>query len=124
MHPASVHTHTPNHGHAEDHSHTAEPLHGPTGVASVVSDIGGDVGGAVVYVPATFVGLEIEIKPVGEAWDGTHTEVRERRLRHSVRYAGYFAALRAGRYDLRLRGDASRQLELVVRGGEVVEITW
>ena len=30
--------------------------------------------------PRTLAGLEIEIRPVGEPWDGTHTAVRERHL--------------------------------------------
>lgn len=101
-----------------------ERAHGPSGVASVVSDIGGDIGAAAVYVPEALAGLEIEIRPVGRDWDGTHTAVRQRPRRGSVVYAGFFGSLPAGRYELRLKGDASRQVELVVRGGEVAEVTW
>jgi hypothetical protein len=106
------------------HVHTVEAQHGPSGPASVMADIGGDIGAAVLYTPETLLGSEIEIRPAGHEWDGTHTAVRERRLRDSVRYAGYFASLGAGRYEVRLRGDTSCQVELVVRGGEVAEVTW
>ena len=114
----------PPHTHTHDHSHPPEAPHGPSGVASVVSDIGGDIGAAVVYVPETLAGLEIEIRPIGSVWDGTHTAVRERPVGSSVVYAGFFGSLPAGRYELRLKGDERREVKLAVRGGEVAEVTW
>jgi hypothetical protein len=115
-------THTHTHDHR--HPHPAERPHGPSGIASVVSDIGGDIGAAVVYVPETLAGFEIEIRPVGDRWDGLHTAVRERPVRGSVVYAGFFGSLPSGCYELRVKGDPSREVELVVRGGEVAEVTW
>jgi hypothetical protein len=112
------------HVHEHNHIHTREAAYGPSGVASVVSDIGGDIGAAAVYVPETLTGLEIEIRAVGAHWDGTHTAIRGRPIRGSVVYAGFFGSLPAGRYELRLKGDSSREVELVVRGGEVTEVTW
>lgn len=119
-------TRTHPHPHPHDHSHhlTPEASHGPSGVASVVSDIGGDIGAVAVYVPASLAGFEIEIRRVGRAWDGTHTAVRARPVGSSVVYAGFFGSLPAGRYQLRLKGDSGREVELVVRGGEVAEVTW
>jgi hypothetical protein len=107
-----------------DHPHDTEVPHGPSGPASVMADVGGDVGAAVLYVPGTLAGLEIEIRPVGSPWNGAHTAVRERRLGDSVIWAAFFGSLAAGRYEVRVRGDGERDLELEVRGGHVAEATW
>ena len=89
-----------------------------------MADIGGDVGAAVLYTPETLLGSEIEIRHAGHPWDGTHTAVRERLVNGSVLWAGFFGALHAGRYELRVRGDASRSIELDVVGGVVTESRW
>ena len=102
----------------------AEPVHGPSEAGSVVADIGGDVGAAILHVPASLAGREIEIRPAGTEWDGTHTGVRERHVNGAVIWAAFFGSLRAGRYELRVRGDASRTLELDVAGGRVTEARW
>jgi hypothetical protein len=106
------------------HHHAVEAPHGPSGPATVMADIGGDIGAAVIYTPQTLAGLEIEIRPVGSEWDGTHTAVRERQLDGSVIWAAFFATLHAGRYELRLREDASRSMPLEVIGGVVTEVEW
>ena len=61
------------------HVHHVEGVHGPTGAATVVADIGGDTGAAIVYTPAALVGEEllvlfrrgdqITVKPVEVAVD-------------------------------------------------------
>jgi hypothetical protein len=107
------------------HQHTVEAVPGPSSTASVLTDIGGDVGAAVVYVPERLVGLEIEIRPTGADWDGTHTAVRERHLGdHTVICAAFFGSLGAGGYDVRIRGDHRRELALEVHGGRVTEASW
>jgi hypothetical protein len=106
------------------HQHTVEAVHGPSGAASVLADIGGTVGAAVLYVPESLAGLEIEIRPTGGEWDGTHTAVRERHLRASVIWAAFFGSLPAGRYELRVRADGRRVRELEVCGGHVAEVSW
>jgi len=113
------------HQHADaTHHHGEEGQLGTSGPATVMADIGGDVGAAVIYTPEDFAGLEIEIRPVGSEWDGTHTAVRERQLANSVVWAAFFAALHAGRYDMRVREDTSRAMSLDVVGGVVTEIAW
>jgi len=107
------------HGH-----HQAEVPLGPSAAASVVADIGGDVGAAVVYVPVALAGHELEVRAVGTDWTGAHTGIRERRLGAAPVWAAFFGSLAAGRYEVRVRGHASRALELAVRGGEVVEARW
>ena len=106
------------------HEHMGEAQLGPSHAGSVLADIGGDVGAAVLHVPATLSGLEIEIRPVAAEWDGTHTAVRERHVNGTVIWAAFFGSLLAGRYELRLRGDATRTLEIEVIGGEVADATW
>ena len=106
------------------HEHPHETQLGPSHAGSVLADIGGDVGAAVLHVPATLTGLEIEIRSVGAEWDGTHTAVRERHVNGTVIWAAFFGSLVAGRYELRVRGDATRSVEIEVCGGEVADATW
>jgi hypothetical protein len=101
-----------------------EHVHGATGPAAVMADVGGDVGAAVVYTPAALLGRELEIRLVGRPWDGTHTAVRERALGASRVWAGFFGALPAGRYEVRLRGDVSRSIDLSVVGATVTETSY
>ena len=102
----------------------AETRHGPSEAGSVVSDIGGDVGAAILHVPAALAGLEIEIRAAGAEWDGTHTGVRERHVNGAVIWAAFFGSLRAGNYEVRVRGDESRTLGLDVSGGRITEAKW
>jgi len=68
-------------------------LSGPSQEGSVVVDIGGDIGAAIVSTPATLVGSEIEIRRCGAAWDGTHVAVRERHVSGGVLHAAFFSGL-------------------------------
>jgi hypothetical protein len=106
------------------HDHALETPLAATSAASVVIDIGADVGAAVVYVPASLAGHEMEVRAVETDWTGTHTDVRERHVGDSPVCAAFFASLTAGRYEVRVRDHATRALELVVRGGEVTEAHW
>ncbi len=98
----------------------------PDPAGSVLVDIGGDVGAAVVYTPPALVGAEIEIRPAGGTWDGTHTAVWERRAHGAVQAAAVFASLPAGRYQLRIRGESGTEhpTPVVVEGGRVTQVTW
>jgi hypothetical protein len=106
------------------HHHDHEAALGPSETASVMSDIGGDMGAAVLYVPEALAGVEIEIRPVGARWDGTHTAVRERHVGEAVIWAAFFGSLAAGRYQVRVKGRGERNLDLRVEGGHVAEATW
>ncbi len=97
-------------------------LDGPSEKGSVLLDIGGDVGAAIVSTPASLVGSEIEIRRCDTAWDGTHVAVRERHVSGGVVHAALFSGLRRGDYEVRIRGDAgSPTAELTVQGGRVSE---
>ncbi len=85
-------------------------------------DIGGDVGAAVVHAPAALAGSEIEIRPHGAPWDGTHVAVRERRVPGGVMYAALFPGLGRGSYEVRVRNDAHAPVSsLEVEGGRVTQ---
>ena len=97
----------------------------PSGEATVVLDIGGECGAAVIYTPAALDGAEIEIRPAGESWDGTHTGVRRRNLRDGVCFAAVFGAVGSGDYQLRIRGtEVDPVLTLSVAGGGITEASW
>jgi hypothetical protein len=97
-------------------------LTGPSERGSVLVDIGGDVGAAIVSAPASLVGSEIEIRRCGAAWDGTHVAVRERHVAGGLTYAALFSGLGRGHYEVRLRGDVDGPAASVdVEGGRVSE---
>lgn len=98
-------------------------LSGPSEKGSVLIDIGGDIGAAIVSTPASLVGSEIEIRQAGTAWDGTHVAVRERHVSGGVLHAALFSGLECGTYEVRLRDDtASPVATLKVEGGRVSSI--
>lgn len=95
-------------------------LSGPSEEGSVVVDIGGDVGAAIVSTPASLVGSEIEIRRCDTAWDGTHVAVRERHVTGGVLHAALFPGLEYGTYEVRRKGDpASPVATFSVEGGRV-----
>jgi hypothetical protein len=98
-------------------------LTGTSEVGSVVLDIGGDCGAAIVHAPATSVGVEIEIRREGAPWDGTHVAVRTRSVPSGELYAALFPGLGQGRYEVRVRGDDDGPVAAVdVAGARVSEV--
>ncbi len=95
-------------------------------VGSVVLEIGGDVGAAAIYVPASLAELEIEIRGVDEPWRGTHVAVRERMLPDRTVWAALFPSLREGNYEIRVKdGDPSGPIgSVTVTGGRVTAQIW
>jgi len=97
-------------------------LTGTSEVGSVVLDIGGDLGAAIVHTPANLVGLEIEIRREGTPWDGTHVAVRARSVPGGEVYAALFPGLQQGRYEVRVRGgDEGLVTTVDVEGARVRE---
>ena len=95
-------------------------LGGPSERGSVLLDIGGDVGAAIVSTPASLLGSEIEIRRCGSAWDGTHVAVRERHVSGGMVHAALFSGLGHGLYEVRLRGDVGGPVTtLSVEGGRL-----
>jgi hypothetical protein len=103
----------------EDNAHAGQ---GP-----VLLDIGGDVGAAVVALPAALVGREIEARPVGVDHPGhlPHVGVVARPAPDgSVVPSAVFGTLPAGSYELYERPDGAVRLRLSVAGGAVTEASW
>jgi hypothetical protein len=108
----------------DGHTHR-EPTVAPSGEGTVVLDIGGDTGAVVIHCPASVDGAELEIRPTGSRWDGTHTSVRQRQVRQGTCFAAVFGAVGGGTYEVRVRGsDTEPQLEVLVVGGAISEATW
>jgi hypothetical protein len=84
----------------------------------------------ILFTTEVLEGEEIEIRPMGGQWDGTHTAVRRRYLRDAVAFAGVFGSLPAGEYQVRIKGPHADQpgprttVEVTVAGGEVTERFW
>ena len=97
----------------------------PSGEGTVVLDIGGESGAAVIYVPAALHGEEMEIRAVGQPWNGAHTGIRERTLRDGACFAAVFGALDHGEYQLRIRGaETDQMVDVSVAGGGITEVRW
>jgi hypothetical protein len=103
-----------------------ETLPEPSGPGTVVLDIGGDVGAAAIFVPASLADVEIEIRGSGEPWQGIHVAVRERVLPDGAVWAALFPALIEGDYEIRVRdGDVAGPTGTVaVSGGRVATMRW
>ncbi len=110
------------HGHGHGHGHVENPF---AGQGSVLLDIGGDVGALVVAMPASTVGVEIEIRPVGQV-DGPHPHVAvvDRPAGDRTVPSLVFGELREGSYELYEKGGGPVRLTASVRGGAVTEVSW
>lgn len=118
----------------EDNTHAGQ---GP-----VLLDIGGDVGAAVVVVPAALLGAEIEARPAEGSGRAHHDHDHDphghdhhHHLPHvgvvarpapdgSVVHSAVFGALAAGSYELYQRPDGPVRLRVAVTGGTVTEAVW
>jgi hypothetical protein len=118
-----------------------EPENAWAGQGAVLLDIGGSIGALVVEMPASMVGLEVEIRPVGghHAHDGHgHEHGHEHEHEHLAHVAvvarpvadGHlpslvFGDLESGEYDLFEKGRADRvAIRARVVGGAVTTATW
>ncbi len=79
----------------------------------------------VVYLTSEWEGTEVEIRPVGEPWTGTHTAVRRRDVRDGSCFAAVFGTLAAGDYRLRMRAsDGGPVMDVAVGASRVTEAPW
>lgn len=104
----------------------AHHLHGPSAPASVVLDIGGEIGALILQADAAHLGREIEISPV--APDGepepvrTHSMIRARHTSPPT-YDAVYPDLREGQYTIwRDRDEAAGTVSIV--GGEISVYTF
>ena len=118
---ATTHEHTHD-GH--QHSHAGHRhQHGQLGHGAPVLDIGGDIGALVLYTSAELEGLEIEVSPLTDLDHRTHTEVLRRTVGGSTFWAGVYAELPEGEYQI-WYDDPTRQQRFRINGGEVAELDW
>jgi hypothetical protein len=119
-------THDHTHSHDHPHDHPAEQLPESSGAGSVVVDIGGNVGAAVVTTPARLSGREIEIRKVGDEWAGVHVAVIPRHVESGTIHAALFPGLVSGGYQVRERfgPDDGPVLDIETIGGEVRRFAW
>jgi hypothetical protein len=102
----------------------------PFGNATVMVEVGPTHGALVVVVPAWMFGSEIEIRRIGEPWEGVHTAIRRRDLPNTVEFAGVFGSLAVGKYQLRVKTDHSTPaatdqiVELAVTPARITELHW
>ena len=98
----------------------------PSGPGTVVLDVGGDVGAAVVLTPAGLAGEELEIRPEPGVWDGRHVAVLPRELPGARQHAAVFGGLTAGRWVVRRRHRPDDPVEVGfdVTGGTVARADW
>ena len=101
-----------------------ETIPAPSGIGTVLLDIGADTGALILHAPAELNGVEIEISPNGAAaGPRTHSRVRERRVGATVRHAAVYPAVPRGR--TRCGGTRSRPAATVtITGGSVTSCRW
>ena len=95
---------------------TAPPTAGP---GSVVLDIGGGFGAAVVRTEPANEGLEVEIRRAGTPWSGRHVAFHRRRTAEGPVVAAVFPQLGAGDWEVRMMGSGTPVTPLSVRSGAV-----
>jgi hypothetical protein len=97
----------------------------PSGPGSVLLDIGGSRGAAIVFTGRELSGAEIEIRSAGSAWEGVHVGVLERRVAGRSCWAAVFGPLWEGEYETRLKGrPVTEVLAFRVEGGRVTSAHW
>ena len=100
------------------------------GQGSVLLDIGGDVGALVVSMPASTVGTEVEIAPVGHHHDHghqhhkAHVAVVDRPVPGGTLPSLVFPELVEGSYDLFDKGGNAVRMSAEVIGGKVTFANW
>jgi len=98
---------------------------GASSPGSVVLDIGGSRGAAIIFTGADLDGAELEVRRVGTSWDGTHVGIRPRALAGGGCWAALFGPLCEGHYETRVKDEASSAvLAFRVEGGKVTKADW
>jgi hypothetical protein len=108
--------HHEQNGHHEHHDHSVH-------TTPAVLNIGDGIGALMIYTSAALHGKEIEVSPLGDDAQRTHTAVLERRVNGRSIFAALFLALAEG--DYRIWTDAPNVPQAVtIVSGEVATIDW
>lgn len=101
-----------------------ETIPAPSGIGTVLLDIGADTGALILHAPAGLNGIEIEISPNGVRDAArTHSRVRERRIGSAVRHAAVYPAVPAGTYTV-WRDTVTPVATVTITGGHVTTCRW
>lgn len=88
----------------------------------LVLDIGGDIGALVLFADETWLGMEVDITPVGAPRSHhIHTMVRRRRAMNHDIIAGLYPELPEGTYTIWGTGDSGPIGEVTIVGAQVSE---
>lgn len=108
------------------HPHTHHHAYGPSSPASVVLDIGGEIGALILQADAAHLGHEIEISlnvPDGTPEPArTHSMVRERRT-DPPSYDAVYPELHEGEYTVWRDRDAQAGT-VTITGGQISSFTF
>jgi hypothetical protein len=111
------------HAHGHDHDHSAETVPSNIGLGAPVLDIGGDIGALVLYTTEDLEGLEIEVSLTTDPDHRTHTQIHKRTVNGRTFWAGVYAQLTEGDYQV-WWDDASCERSFTITGGAVTELDW
>lgn len=101
-----------------------ETIPAPSGIGTVLLDIGAGTGALILHAPAELNGVEIEISPNGVRDAArTHSRVRERRVDSAVEHAAVYPAVPAGSYTI-WRDAATPAATVTITGGSVTSCHW
>jgi limonene-1,2-epoxide hydrolase len=101
-----------------------ETIPAPSGIGTVLLDIGADTGALILHAPAELNGVEIEISRNGAAGaPRTHSRVRERRVGAAVRHAAVYPAVPTGTYTV-WRDAITPVATVSITGGSVTSCQW
>ncbi len=114
------------HDHGFEQLGRGEGVPRPSEAGAVVLDIGPGAGVAIVRTRAAMCGLEMEIRRVGDDWNGQHVFVRRRDGASASQFAAIFGSLGDGSYEFRLRGNHSptAHAAVTIRDGSVALADW
>jgi hypothetical protein len=112
-----------HHRHTPDHEHPTEQQPRNLGLGAPVLDIGGDIGALVLYTREELESLEIEVSPTTDPEHRTHTQIHKRTVNGRTFWAGVYAQLQEGDYQV-WWDDTSRERSFRITGGAVTELDW
>jgi len=121
------HDHAPGHPHDHEahheHAHATETQPSNLGLGAPVLDIGGDIGALVLYTTEDLEGLEIEVSPTSDLDHRTHTQIHKRTVNGRTFWAGVYAELQEGDYQV-WWDDPTHDRQFTITGGAVAELDW
>jgi hypothetical protein len=103
----------------EHHEHHDHSVH----TAPAVLNIGDGIGALMIYTSAALHGAEIEVSPLADDAQRTHTAVLERRMNGRSVFAALFLALAEGEYRIWTTNPNVPQRVTIV-SGEVAMMDW